>query len=124
MLEKNKKILQIEINNSEGQLLEEKNQELEIKVNDSKNNKKERKIENFNDNNFYNLSEKRPSSSIFRGKKNKIQKPKITNANKNLENKETLESDDTTSKEISLKKEKDLPQSPILNDENKNLILK
>ena len=76
MLEKNKKILQIEINNSEGQLLEEKNQELEIKVNDSKNNKKERKIENFNDNNFYNLSEKRPNSSIFRGKKNKIQKPK------------------------------------------------
>ena len=126
MLEKNKKILQIEINNSEGQLLEEKNQELEIKVNDSKNNKKERKIENFNDNNFYNLSEKRPNSSIFRGKKNKIQKPKITNANKNLENKETLESDDTTSKEISLKKEreKDLSKSPISNDENKNLIVK
>ena len=70
------------------------------------NNKKERKIQNDDDiNNFYNLSEKRPNSSIFRGKKNKIQKPKITNANKNLENKETLESDDTTSKEISLKKE-------------------
>ena len=124
MQEKNKKILQIEINNSEGQLLEEKNTNLEIKVTDTINNKKERKIGNLNDNNFYNLSEKRPNSSIFRGKKNKIQKPKKTNTNQNLENKETLESNDTTSKEISLKKEKDLPQSPIPNDENKNLILK
>ena len=60
---------QMQINNSEEQLIEGKNPNLEIKAKKSQNNTKERKIENFINNNFYNLSEKRPNSSIFRGKK-------------------------------------------------------
>ena len=98
---------QIEINNSEGELIEDKKQKLEIKVNENKiNNKKEKKIDNNNINNFYNLSEKRPNSSIFRGKKNKLKKPQKINGNKNLDNKTTIESEDTSSKEVSLKKDK------------------
>ena len=117
---------QIEINNSEEQLMESKNPNLEIKISENKNGKKERKIENINNNNFYNLSEKRPNSSIFRGKKNKFKKPQKTNGNKILDNKTTIESDDTSSKEVSIKKEKkfDFDPSPIQNEENKNLILK
>ena len=117
---------QIEINNSEEQLMESKNPNLEIKISENKNGKKERKIDNINNNNFYNLSEKRPNSSIFRGKKNKFKKPQKTNGNKILDNKTTIESDDTSSKEVSIKKEKkfDFDPSPIQNEENKNLILK
>ena len=117
---------QIEINNSEEQLMESKNPNLEIKISENKNGKKERKIENINNNNFYNLSEKRPNSSIFRGKKNKFKKPQKTNGNKILDNKTTIESDDTSSKDVSIKKEKkiDFDPSPLPNEENKNLILK
>ena len=117
---------QIEINNSEEQLMESKNPNLEIKISENKNGKKERKIDNINNNNFYNLSEKRPNSSIFRGKKNKFKKPQKTNGNKILDNKTTIESDDTSSKDVSIKKEKkiDFDPSPLPNEENKNLILK
>ena len=114
---------QMQINNSEEQLIEGKNPNLEIKVSKGQNNKKERKLENFVNNNFYNLSEKRPNSSIFRGKKNKLKKPKIINGKKTLENKTTLESNDTSSKDFSLKKDKKVDTTPILNDENKKLII-
>ena len=105
MEEKKGRNLNLEINNSEENLIEGKNPKLEIIKN---NNKKERKIQNDDEiNNFYNLSEKRPNSSIFRGKKNKYKiQSKLNGNNKYLENKNTLESEDTTSKEISLKKEK------------------
>jgi len=114
---------QMQINNSEEQLIEGKNPNLEIKVSKGQNNTKERKLENFINNNFYNLSEKRPNSSIFRGKKNKLKKPKIINGKKSLENKTTLESNDTSSKDFSLKKDKKVDTTPILNDENKKLII-
>ena len=114
---------QMQINNSEEKLIEGKNPNLEIKAKKSQNNTKERKIENFINNNFYNLSEKRPNSSIFRGKKNKLKKPKIINGKKILENKTTLESNDTSSKDISLKRDKKIDITPIINDENKKLIL-
>ena len=114
---------QMQINNSEEQLIEGKNPNLEIKVSKGQNNKKERKLENFVNNNFYNLSEKRPNSSIFRGKKNKLKKPKIINGKKTLENKTTLESNDTSSKDFALKKDKKVDTTPILNDENKKLII-
>ena len=114
---------QMQINNSEEQLIEGKNPNLEIKMSKGQNNIKERKLENFVNNNFYNLSEKRPNSSIFRGKKNKLKKPKIINGKKTLENKTTLESNDTSSKDFSLKKDKKVDTTPILNDENKKLII-
>ena len=124
MEEKKGRNLNLEINNSEENLIEGKNPKLEITKN---NNKKERKIQNDDDiNNFYNLSEKRPNSSIFRGKKNKYKiQSKLNGNNKYLENKNTLESEDTTSKEISLKKEKKESYSSFIipNEENKNLIL-
>ena len=126
MEEKKGRNLQLEINNSEENLIEGKKPKLEIKYNEGKNNKKERKIENININNFYNLSEKRPNSTIFRGKKNKYKITQKINGSKYLENKDTLKSDDTTSKEITLKKElnEDYLYSSIANEENKNLILK
>ena len=126
MEEKKGRNLQLEINNSEENLIEGKKPKLEIKYNEIKNNKKERKIENININNFYNLSEKRPNSTIFRGKKNKYKITQKINGSKYLENKDTLKSDDTTSKEVTLKKEpnEEYLYSSIANEENKNLILK
>ena len=109
--------LKIQINNSEEQLMEEKNPDLDIKM--TEQNKKERKIGNIN-NDFYNLSEKRPNSNIFRGKKNKFK------AKKNLETKATLESSDMSSKAIIIKKDikNNEPNQFILsNEENKKLIL-
>ena len=109
--------LKIQINNSEEQLMEEKNPDLDIKI--TEQNKKERKIGNIN-NDFYNLSEKRPNSNIFRGKKNKFK------AKKNLETKATLESSDMSSKAIIIKKDikNNEPNQFILsNEENKKLIL-
>ena len=109
--------LKIQINNSEEQLMEEKNPNLDIKM--TEQNKKERKIGNIN-NDFYNLSEKRPNSNIFRGKKNKFK------AKKNLETKATLESSDMSSKAIIIKKDikNNEPNQFILsNEENKKLIL-
>ena len=109
--------LKIQINNSEEQLMDEKNPELDIKM--TEQNKKERKIGNIN-NDFYNLSEKRPNSNIFRGKKNKFK------AKKNLETKATLESSDMSSKAIIIKKDikNNEPNQFILsNEENKKLIL-
>ena len=97
--------------------MEEKNPELDIKM--TEQNKKERKIGNIN-NDFYNLSEKRPNSNIFRGKKNKFK------AKKNLETKATLESSDMSSKAIIIKKDikNNEPNQFILsNEENKKLIL-
>ena len=107
----------IQINNSEEQLMDEKNPDLDIKM--TEQNKKERKIGNIN-NEFYNLSEKRPNSNIFRGKKNKFK------AKKNLETKATLESSDMSSKAIIIKKDikNNEPNQFILsNEENKKLIL-
>ena len=109
--------LKIQINNSEEQLMEEKNPDLDIKI--TEQNKKERKIGNIN-NDFYNLSEKRPNSNIFRGKKNKFK------AKKNLETKATLESSDMSSKAIIIKKDiknNEPKQSILSNEENKKLIL-
>ena len=109
--------LKIQINNSEEQLMDEKNPDLDIKM--TEQNKKERKIGNIN-NDFYNLSEKRPNSNIFRGKKNKFK------AKKNLETKATLESSDMSSKAIIIKKDiknKEPNQSILSNEENKKLIL-
>ena len=109
--------LKIQINNSEEQLMDEKNPDLDIKM--TEQNKKERKIGNIN-NDFYNLSEKRPNSNIFRGKKNKFK------AKKNLETKATLESSDMSSKAIIIKKDikNNEPNQFILsNEENKKLIL-
>ena len=109
--------LKIQINNSEEQLMDEKNPDLDIKM--TEQNKKERKIGNIN-NEFYNLSEKRPNSNIFRGKKNKFK------AKKNLETKATLESSDMSSKAIIIKKDikNNEPNQFILsNEENKKLIL-
>ena len=109
--------LKIQINNSEEQLMEEKNPDLDIKI--TEQNKKERKIGNIN-NDFYNLSEKRPNSNIFRGKKNKFK------AKKNLETKATLESSDMSSKAIIIKKDiknNEPNQSILSNEENKKLIL-
>ena len=109
--------LKIQINNSEEQLMDEKNPDLDIKM--TEQNKKERKIGNIN-NDFYNLSEKRPNSNIFRGKKNKFK------AKKNLETKATLESSDMSSKAIIIKKDikNNEPNQLILsNEENKKLIL-
>ena len=109
--------LKIQINNSEEQLMDEKNPDLDIKM--TEQNKKERKIGNIN-NDFYNLSEKRPNSNIFRGKKNKFK------AKKNLETKATLESSDMSSKVIIIKKDikNNEPNQFILsNEENKKLIL-
>ena len=109
--------LKIQINNSEEQLMDEKNPDLDIKI--TEQNKKERKIGNIN-NDFYNLSEKRPNSNIFRGKKNKFK------AKKNLETKATLESSDMSSKVIIIKKDikNNEPNQFILsNEENKKLIL-
>ena len=109
--------LKIQINNSEEQLMEEKNPDLDIKI--TEQNKKERKIGNIK-NDFYNLSEKRPNSNIFRGKKNKFK------AKKNLETKATLESSDMSSKAIIIKKDikNNEPNQFILsNEENKKLIL-
>ena len=109
--------LKIQINNSEEQLMEEKNPDLDIKM--TEQNKKERKIGNIN-NDFYNLSEKRPNSNIFRGKKNKFK------AKKNLETKATLESSDMSSKAIIIKKDiknNEPKQSILSNEENKKLIL-
>ena len=109
--------LKIQINNSEEQLMEEKNPDLDIKM--TEQNKKERKIGNIN-NDFYNLSEKRPNSNIFRGKKNKFK------AKKNLETKATLESSDMSSKAIIIKKDiknNEPNQSILSNEENKKLIL-
>ncbi len=109
--------LKIQINNSEEQLMDEKNPDLDIKI--TEQNKKERKIGNIN-NDFYNLSEKRPNSNIFRGKKNKFK------AKKNLETKATLESSDMSSKAIIIKKDikNNEPNQFILsNEENKKLIL-
>jgi hypothetical protein len=126
MAEKENKLgnYQSQINNSEEQLIDGKNPKLDIKITEHKNNKKERKIGNLFTNDIYNLSDKRPNSSIFRGKNNKINIPK-SNGKKILD-KVTLESSDTSSKEVSLKKEKeiDLGLSPIQNEENKKLILK
>ena len=96
MNEKKMPNLKIQINNSEEQLMDEKNPDLDIKM--TEQNKKERKIGNIN-NDFYNLSEKRPNSNIFRGKKNKFK------AKKNLETKATLESSDMSSKAIIIKKD-------------------
>ena len=126
MEEKKGRNLQLEINNSEENLIEGKKPKLEIKYNEIKNNKKERKIENININNFYNLSEKRPNSTIFRGKKKKYKITSKINGSKYLDNKDTLKSDDTTSKEVTLKKEpnEEYLYSSISNEENKNLILK
>ena len=62
---------QSQINNSEEQLIDGKNPKLDIKITEHKNNKKERKIGNLFTNDIYNLSDKRPNSSIFRGKNNK-----------------------------------------------------
>ena len=109
--------LKIQINNSEEQLMDEKNPDLDIKM--TEQNKKERKIGNIN-NDFYNLSEKRPNSNIFRGKKNKFK------AKKNLETKATLESSDMSSKAIIIKKDiknNEPNQSILSNEENKKLIL-
>ena len=109
--------LKIQINNSEEQLMDEKNPDLDIKM--TEQNKKERKIGNIN-NDFYNLSEKRPNSNIFRGKKNKFK------AKKNLETKATLESSDMSSKAIIIKKDiknNEPKQSILSNEENKKLIL-
>ena len=109
----------IQINNSEEQLIEDNNPDLDIKMTEQNNNKKERKIGNLN-NNFYNLSEKRPNSNIFRGKKTKFK------IKKNLENKPTLESSDISSKAIVLKKDiknANSINSLLQNDENKKLIL-
>ena len=109
--------LKIQINNSEEQLMDEKNPDLDIKM--TEQNKKERKIGNIK-NDFYNLSEKRPNSNIFRGKKNKFK------AKKNLETKATLESSDMSSKAIIIKKDikNNEPNQFILsNEENKKLIL-
>ena len=117
MNEKKMPNLKIQINNSEEQLMEEKNPDLDIKI--TEQNKKERKIGNIN-NDFYNLSEKRPNSNIFRGKKNKFK------AKKNLETKATLESSDMSSKAIIIKKDikNNEPNQFILsNEENKKLIL-
>ena len=118
MAEKENKLgnYQSQINNSEEQLIDGKNQKLDIKITEHKNNKKERKIGNLFTNDIYNLSDKRPNSSIFRGKNNKINIPK-SNGKKILD-KVTLESSDTSSKEVSLKKEKeiDLGLSPIQNE--------
>ena len=117
MNEKKMPNLKIQINNSEEQLMDEKNPDLDIKM--TEQNKKERKIGNIN-NDFYNLSEKRPNSNIFRGKKNKFK------AKKNLETKATLESSDMSSKAIIIKKDikNNEPNQFILsNEENKKLIL-
>ena len=117
MNEKKMPNLKIQINNSEEQLMEEKNPDLDIKI--TEQNKKERKIGNIN-NDFYNLSEKRPNSNIFRGKKNKFK------AKKNLETKATLESSDMSSKAIIIKKDiknNEPKQSILSNEENKKLIL-
>ena len=117
MNEKKMPNLKIQINNSEEQLMDEKNPDLDIKM--TEQNKKERKIGNIN-NDFYNLSEKRPNSNIFRGKKNKFK------AKKNLETKATLESSDMSSKAIIIKKDikNNEPNQLILsNEENKKLIL-
>ena len=70
----------IQINNSEEQLIEDNNPDLDIKMTEQNNNKKERKIGNLN-NNFYNLSEKRPNSNIFRGKKLNSKSKKIWKIN-------------------------------------------
>ena len=117
MNEKKMPNLKIQINNSEEQLMDEKNPDLDIKI--TEQNKKERKIGNIN-NDFYNLSEKRPNSNIFRGKKNKFK------AKKNLETKATLESSDMSSKAIIIKKDiknNEPKQSILSNEENKKLIL-
>ena len=117
MNEKKMPNLKIQINNSEEQLMDEKNPDLDIKM--TEQNKKERKIGNIN-NDFYNLSEKRPNSNIFRGKKNKFK------AKKNLETKATLESSDMSSKAIIIKKDiknNEPKQSILSNEENKKLIL-
>ena len=117
MNEKKMPNLKIQINNSEEQLMDEKNPDLDIKM--TEQNKKERKIGNIN-NDFYNLSEKRPNSNIFRGKKNKFK------AKKNLETKATLESSDMSSKAIIIKKDiKNNEQNQFIlsNEENKKLIL-
>ena len=117
MNEKKMPNLKIQINNSEEQLMDEKNPDLDIKM--TEQNKKERKIGNIN-NDFYNLSEKRPNSNIFRGKKNKFK------AKKNLEIKATLESSDMSSKAIIIKKDiknNEPNQSILSNEENKKLIL-
>ena len=117
MNEKKMPNLKIQINNSEEQLMDEKNPDLDIKM--TEQNKKERKIGNIN-NDFYNLSEKRPNSNIFRGKKNKFK------AKKNLETKATLESSDMSSKAIIIKKDiknNEPNQSILSNEENKKLIL-
>ena len=52
----------IQINNSEGLLLDEKNNNIEIKVKENLSNKKERKLGNIPD--FFSNIEKRPNSSI------------------------------------------------------------
>ena len=110
----------IQINNSEGLLLDEKNNNIEIKVKENLSNKKERKLGNIPD--FFSNIEKRPNSSIYR-KNNKLKKnQKIKN--KVLEIKPSLETIDTSSKDVSLKKDKliDYSKYQLFNEENKKLI--
>ena len=111
------------INNSEEELIIEKQNKIEIKLPEQTNpNQNIIRIDNIdNMDNIFESEQKRPNSNIFRRKK----KYRIQPINNILENQKTLESSET-SKDIALKKNinENTILSQISNEENRKLIIK
>ena len=108
------------INNSEEELIEDKQNNIEIKLPDSIFNE-QNGIKVDSNEMYFNNYDNKPNSNIFRGKKKEHSQQK----NNILEKQKSLESSES-SKDFSLKKDNKIDNSfyQISNEENRKLILK